>query len=294
MKVLQFTIPVQYGKAIFTRIDVLPHFYPYLHRHKEMQVTWVQQGHGTLVTDNNMHLFQDNDVFVIGANQPHVFKNTASYFTESKCVRSLDIFFDPDKVCNSLLNIPELKHLREFIYKSQAGFKIPGNCLQEVAEKMQSMHKLENGVARITQFIELLQLFAAAPCEKLSAENIVLRTNEDEGMRISQVYNFILHNYAQNITLADTAAQAYMTQQAFCRFFKKHTRHTFVSFLTEIRVNEAIKQLAEGKYDSISGVAYGCGFKSITNFNRSFKSVTGQAPGAYIKSLKQKVQMRGS
>jgi quercetin dioxygenase-like cupin family protein len=81
MKVLQFTIPVQHDKSIFTRIDVLPYFYPYLHRHKEMQITWVQQGEGTLVVNNNMHIFHSNEIYLLGANQPHLFKSEPSYFS---------------------------------------------------------------------------------------------------------------------------------------------------------------------------------------------------------------------
>jgi AraC-like DNA-binding protein len=75
-----------------------------------------------------------------------------------------------------------------------------------------------------------------------------------------------------------------MTPQAFCRFFKKRTRHTFVSFLNEVRINEACKKLTEGGFDSISTVAYTCGFNSITNFNRVFKAVLGKSPSEYVES----------
>ncbi|MFT4093711.1 MAG: AraC family transcriptional regulator [Niabella sp.] len=290
MKVLQFTIPIQHDKTIVSRADVLPHFYPYLHRHKEMQLTWIQKGHGTLVVDNNMHLFQSGDIFMIGANQPHVFKNTSSYFLpgSNKYIRSLDVFFDPEIICNTLLNIAELKHLRNFIQKCQSGFKIPAAIAPQVSEKMQLIKSLENGLIRTLQFIEMLQLLASVPViEKLSNENSVVKNNENDGIRISQIYNYILHNYEKDITLEDVARQAYMTPQAFCRFFKKHTGHTFVSFLSEIRINEARKQFSEGNFESISSVAYNCGFNSITNFNRVFKSVTRQSPSIYIEKLRQ-------
>ncbi|AYD47742.1 AraC family transcriptional regulator [Arachidicoccus soli] len=297
MKVLQFTIPIQHDKTIVSRIDVLPHFYPYLHKHKEMQITWVQQGHGTLVTDNNMHLFQNDDIFVIGANQPHVFKNTSSYFTEekNKSICSLDIFFDPDVICNSLLNIPELRNLRSFIEKAQTGFKVPDCSFKEVSEKMLLIKDLEIGLTRIMHFIELIQLMASvAPAEKLSNDTNDVKSNENDGIRISHIYNYILHNYEKNLTLEDIAQQAFMTPQAFCRFFKKHTGHTFISFLNEVRINEARKQFSEGNYESISCVAYNCGFNSITNFNRVFKSITQQIPSFYIESLKQSVQLYAS
>ncbi len=76
-----------------------------------------------------------------------------------------------------------------------------------------------------------------------------------------------------------------MTPQAFCRYFKKHTRLTFIAFVNEVRINEACKKLVSGKFDSVAAVALDCGYSNITNFNRVFKSVTKQSPSSYIRSL---------
>ncbi|MDE1193462.1 MAG: AraC family transcriptional regulator [Arachidicoccus sp.] len=293
MKVLQFTIPIQHDKTIVAREDRLPYFYPYLHKHKEMQITWVRRGDGTLVAGSDMHLFQSNDIFVIGANQPHVFKNASSYFGQvvENSTISVDIFFDPDVICSSLLNIPELKNLRSFLMNSQNGFRVNKNISDKVADIMHRIMELDNGMERTLQFIELLQLLSSIPSpQSLSNAAQTLRNNEADGIRISEIYNYILHNYEKDITLEDVSQQAYMTPQAFCRFFKKHTGHTFISFLNEIRINEARKKLSEGNYDSISSVAYNCGFNSITNFNRVFKAITKFAPSAYIESFKEKIR----
>ncbi|HEY8972317.1 MAG TPA: AraC family transcriptional regulator, partial [Puia sp.] len=114
--------------------------------------------------------------------------------------------------------------------------------------------------------------------------------SEHEGIRIGTIYNFIMQQYDKPITLEDAAKQAHMTPQAFCRYFKKHTMHTFVSFLNEVRINEACKKLTDGNYDSIATVAYNCGFNSITNFNRVFKSVTRKSPSDYVESYFQHVE----
>ncbi|MFT4202425.1 MAG: AraC family transcriptional regulator [Chitinophagaceae bacterium] len=294
MKILQFTIPVQQDRNIIARIDVLPYFYPYLHRHKEIQITWVQQGDGTLVVNNNMHVFQPNDIFFIGANQPHIFKSGASYFSQksNKKIVSLDIFIDPEILCNTLLNISELKPLKSFISLSQNGFKVPDEYLASVSNKMLLVKGAETGVQRSLYFIELLQLLSAIEnTAKLSTQAPIVN-NEAEGIRISKIYNYILQNFGKEITLEEVAKEAYMTPHAFCRYFKKHTRHTFVSFLNEVRINEACKLFSSGEYDSIATIAYNCGFNSITNFNRVFKTTTGQSPSAYITNLKNSVELQ--
>ena len=64
MKVLQFTIPVAHDKAVIIQEDVMPYFYPYLHRHREAQLIWIKEGVGTLLVDNQMHAFKKNDIFL--------------------------------------------------------------------------------------------------------------------------------------------------------------------------------------------------------------------------------------
>lgn len=291
MKVLQFTIPVHHDKTIVARVDKLAHFYPYLHRHKEMQITWIQQGDGTLVADNNMHDFNSQDIFVLGANQPHVFKNAAAYFKpgSDKQICSLDVFFDPTVICEGLLNIPELRHLRTFVRQASLGLKVPRHLVGPISEKMSALMYMEAGALRTIFFIEMLEVLATAAQEAPLSQNAsALLNNETDGIRISHIYNYILHHYDQPITLEDVAREACMTPQAFCRFFKKHTRHTFVSFLNEVRINEARKLFSQDRFESVSAVAYNCGFNSITNFNRVFKLLMGQSPTSYIEQLKSK------
>lgn len=293
MKVLQFTIPMQDDKAIMSRVDRLPYFYPYLHRHKETQITWVQQGEGTLMVNNQMHAFETNSLYFIGANQPHIFKSNPSYHNpkSTKGIISLDIFFNPDMITQTLLNINELKPLQIFLKKFQNGFKIPQNLVPTISNKMLLINQTDDTIIRTLYFIELLQdLKNIDEPELLSSERSMIST-ETDGIRISQIYNFILQNFDKDITLEDVAKKAFMTPQAFCRFFKKHTRHTFISFLNEIRVNEACKLFLDGNYEGISNIAYKCGFNSITNFNRVFKSVTSKSPKTYKEELMKKMEL---
>ncbi|RFM33955.1 AraC family transcriptional regulator [Chitinophaga silvisoli] len=291
MKVLQFTIPVPLDKSIIVQKDVLPFFYPHLHRHQEIQMSWIQQGEGTLVADNNMHAFRPNDIFWLGANQPHIFKSEASYFQPKsrKKIVALVIFFNPNGELASLFNLPETKLLKNFIMQSQSGFKVPPAYTAEVSSKMMQITN-SSGTDQLLQFVDLLkQLSGYADMTPLATAQKSQMVSEHEGIRIGNIYNYIMQNYDKPITLEDAAKQAHMTPQAFCRFFKKHTLHTFVSFLNEVRINEACKKLTDGAFDNIATVAYTCGFNSITNFNRVFKTVTTQSPSEYMTSYFQSV-----
>ncbi len=286
MKILQFTLPVPENKTIITKEETLPYFYPHLHRHNEVQLTWIIKGEGTLVTDNNMHAFQSNEIYWIGANQPHVFKNDPSYFEAAgkKEVQHIDIYFSPNSQLASFFSIPEIKHLHNFIEQHNNGFCIPQAAVKKLSEKMLSVNNT-SGVEQFYQFISLLKEMAQIQnLQPLSSGTENASYSDTEGIRIATIYNYVMQNYHQPITLEEVARLAYMTPQAFCRYFKKHTHHTLVSFVNQVRINEACKQLVNKSFDSIASVAYNTGFNSITNFNRVFKSITKKSPKEYVDS----------
>jgi AraC-like DNA-binding protein len=285
MKVLQFTIPVALDKSVIIDEVDLPHHYPHLHRHKEIQITWIQRGAGTLIAGNNMHDYAPGEIYLLGANLPHVFKSAPEYFnTESSTgIKAFTIFFNTDGALSSLFNLPELKTFKTFLHQHEKGFKVPASKFEEVAERMNNI-KSSNGSTQIIYFLELLNSICCmnARLDPLSSYGDYPSISENEGIRIGNIYNFIMQNYGAAITLEDVAKAAFMTPESFCRYFKKHTGHTFIGFLNQVRINEACKKLTTHKFESISTIAYMCGFKSITNFNRVFKTLTGNSPREYL------------
>jgi AraC-like DNA-binding protein len=291
VKVLQFTIPVPVNKTIITQTEVLPHFYPHLHRHHEIQLTWIQDGKGTLIAENNMFNFSSNEIYWLGANQPHLFKNDPVYFLprSKKLTKALTVFFNPTGSLSYLFDLPELKNIKKFIQQYPSGFKIPANMVNSISEQMLQI-KNSSGADQLITFISILKRLAT--CKNLLPLTSSVQPrqySEHEGLKIGRIFNYIMQNADQSIKLEEVAAQAHMTPQAFCRYFKKHTRHTFISFLNEVRINKACKKLTDGDYESISDIAYDCGFNSVTSFNRVFKTVTKLSPsqylGKYLKNL---------
>jgi AraC-like DNA-binding protein len=296
MKILEFTLPVSDNRSIIVKEERLQHFYPHLHRHHEVQLTWVIDGEGTLVADNSMHSFQSNEIYWIGANQSHVFKSEPSYFENKhgKKTHAIDIFFSPDAQLSSFFELPEAKRLKNFAQQHNSGFRLPQNRVEEISEIMLLVANT-SGIEQLVNFINLLkQLSGIDQVAPLSSESNNVKYSDNEGIRIATIYNYIMQHYNEPITLEEVAKLAYMTPQAFCRYFKKHTHHTLVSFINQVRINEACKKLVDNRYESIASVAYNTGFNSITNFNRVFKSVIKKSPKEYIESYFRNVKEAGS
>lgn len=295
MKVLQFTIPVAHDKAVIVQEDEMPYFYPHLHRHNEAQLIWIKNGAGTLLIDTQMHAFKQDDIFLIGANQPHLFKsNAANFLPESELkINALMIFFDPNGILAPLLALPEMYLIKNYLQANQCGLRISIAQHDQVVQKMLAVQQSKNH-GLIIAFLQLLNVLqqVESNSQPLSV-NAPKAFSETEGIRIGHVFNYLMQEYDKQITLAEVAAQAHMTPQAFCRYFKKHTRQTFVAFLNEIRINEACKKLTNGNFENISAVAYAVGFNSLTNFNRVFKNTIGTSPKSYLSSYLNKIEKLG-
>lgn len=295
MKVLPFTIPVPHDKTIIVQEEILPHFYPHLHRHAEVQITWVQQGEGTLLADNSMHVFKGGEIYVLGANQPHLFKSSPEYFDEAskRSVRAVSVFFNPTGKLSALFNLPEMKTLQAFVTQWQGGFKIPDGIYNTFAELTGKIQHTSGG-EQLALFIELLNgMNSAEGLVPLSSGGYPYAMTDPEGERIAAVYNYIMHNYSSALTLDDVARIAHLTPNAFCRYFKKHTRTTFIAFVNKVRVNEACKMLVNGSLNNIADVAFSCGFSSITNFNYVFRNITGKSPREYTSDYAHTVKNAG-
>ena len=75
-----------------------------------------------------------------------------------------------------------------------------------------------------------------------------------------------------------------MSAYYFCKVFHKATGMTFTHYVARIRV-ERVKSLMLNPHKRISEAAFEAGFQSLSQFNRIFRKVQGEAPTAYRQRL---------
>jgi hypothetical protein len=175
MKVLQFTIPVPGENNIIVRNDFQRYFYQYLHRHDEIQLTWILKGEGTLVVNNNISHFKSNEIYYIGGNLPHVFKSDPIYFSKKskKTVEAITIHFNPNGKLAAFFDLAEMKHIQTFLQKHNNGFMIPKEHTSDVAHKMKMVLKAK-GINQMLPFLEILKKISSIPILKeLSCRSIL-------------------------------------------------------------------------------------------------------------------------
>jgi len=282
MKPLLFRIPKTETESFRVQIDDLPYFYDTLHFHPEWQITLMLESTGTQFVGDNVARFQPFDIYFLGSNLPHVFRNDAEYYSQSMRAYSVSIYFRGDILGETFFDIPETLHLKTLLAEASRGFRIRNNESNGLAQLVESiMHK--KGFEKLLTFLEILNaISASADKEFLSSIAYQSTQKETDNQRINDVFEFLMRNYERDINLDETAGIANMTPNAFCRFFKLRTRKTFSEFLNDIRIGHACRMLQNGD-TSVLEVCFANGFNNVSNFNRQFKNRTRMTPSAYLR-----------
>ena len=281
MKIVPFQIPKNTEEAFRVQVDDLPHLYNHLHQHPEIQLTLIKESNGTLIAGDYVGPFHPGDVFVIGGNQPHVFRNDEKFFKKRSKAVAITIFFDETTFGEIFWSLEEMKSLQQFLKNSSGGFRIAGRKKKLLAEKLLSIVDAK-GIDRLIIFLEILKMFVSRKEMCPLAKPVIQRNIKSyDGSRLNKVIEFTFKEFQRPIALKEVAALANLTPEAFCKYFKTRTRKTYINFLNEIRVNHACRLLTEDK--SISGICYDCGFMNLSNFNRIFKKIKQVSPGEWRK-----------
>ena len=101
-------------------------------------------------------------------------------------------------------------------------------------------------------------------------------------VKIDLIQNYVGDNYHRQLTLAEVANIVGMSEETFCRFFKRSFNKSFFTFLNEYKVKLACKELIESN-KQVSEIAFLCGYESLPFFYRQFKKFIGCSPLVYQK-----------
>ena len=138
---------------------------------------------------------------------------------------------------------------------------------------------------RMTSLVHILdQLGSTDEYKSLNAEGMAITVQNQDNDKLDIIYDYVRDNFDRDLPLTEMAELVNMTIPSFCRYFKKLTKKTFVSFLNEVRIVHACKLISEQKM-TITEISYECGFNNFSHFTKSFKKITGYTPTEYRKSL---------
>ena len=101
-----------------------------------------------------------------------------------------------------------------------------------------------------------------------------------------QLKELLYAHYDQNMSLTDIAAQLQLHPVYLSQQFPKLFHCTLSEYVRRIKIEKATERLMAGDVDSLTELAYSCGFADQSHFIRIFKKHTGLTPLAFRKLIR--------
>jgi len=135
------------------------------------------------------------------------------------------------------------------------------------------------------QYESILRLLGIFAQHLASLSNqLMVQEEKSESPQITRARAFINEHQDEDLSLSEVAKAVNMSAFYFCKMFKQATGLTFTDYLARIRV-EKVKNLLLDPHKRVSEVAFAAGFQSLSQFNRVFRKVAGEAPSTYRERI---------
>lgn len=260
---------------------------PY-HFHPELELTLILKGEGKRYVGSNMSNYIAGDFVLLGPNLPHCWKSE-NIKGEKMAASSLVIQFTEDFLGQDFFSRPEMSSIAQMLGKSRFGMQFLGKLAADAKESMIALVNEESNFKKLILLLEMLQQLSTSRQYKLldkQKQNFYQSLVEQK--RINDVLAYIVDHFRETILLEKAASIAGMTPTAFCKFFKRATRKTFIQMVMEFRINYAMQQLVHTE-KSISDIAFDSGFGDVSHFFKTFKKEKKLSPLNYRKNFAKEI-----
>jgi AraC family transcriptional regulator, L-rhamnose operon transcriptional activator RhaR len=254
-----------------------------LHEHNFHELVIVFDGEGTHYTSNEKYHIRQGDVFLIKPGTKHAYGNT-------KNLKLINLLYLPDKLKLSSYDLNNSPGYHAFFevepaMRKQHGFK---SRLHLSSGKLEYIKKLINSIDKelnsdkpealfmaVSYFMQIIGFIARSYTKTEVPEQMDI-------LYLSEVISYIETNYQHNISIANLAKKASMSEITLYRMFKKAFNISPINYIISVRISRAQEMLNNSKLN-ISEIARETGFSDSNYFSRAFKKLTGVSPRLYRK-----------
>ncbi|MCA0755594.1 AraC family transcriptional regulator [Paenibacillus sp. N4] len=257
------------------------------HSHDFIEVSYVAQGSGYHYIADQIIPVKSGDLFIIPAGTSHVFRpsspNQSAKLIVYNCLFPYATYEKWKLLFSGGSNIDRVLH-------NQLSPGIPFLHVFDRNDRLlpliTTMHKefrsKDEGYLTILSaiLIQLLMMINRLGYEEESSDANGGGSKQSEMLDDAMCY--IKQHYAENITVKQLAAHAFMSESHFQRSFKRMTGMTFTKYLQQTRIEQCCTLLKTSD-QCVNFIANRIGYKDMKFFYTLFLKKTGMTPQQYRK-----------
>ena len=251
-----------------------PAFRSHWHYHPELELVFFNRGQGARFIGDDISLYREGNLFLIGKNLPHTFvsyQNDATPLADALCIQFAAHLFDAFAECAPL---------RLLFDQASRGVAV-ATPTTAVVDKLHTI-VAATGLPALLALIDVLDAISQTTDRQfITAETQLPHTPQtDATTRVQTAVDYINTHYQRPISLREIADVCHLSPNAFCRWFRRQLGLTFVDYLNKVRLTY-VCQLLLSTDQAIGHIAGQTGFDNISTLNRLFRQKLTLSPGQY-------------
>lgn len=252
------------------------------HYHPEVELVYVTKSYGKRIIGNVLESFEAGDMVLLGSDLPHIWHNDEVFYKQNSGLKAeaIVLYFNKDIFSPLFYDLKESTKIKQLLEKAARGLQVTGKTQKSIGAKLELLARKKNFDTVIGLLKILNELSESNDLVLVNKEAYVSASTKPHIDRIVDVMNYVKQHFKEHISLSQISKLVNLTPQSFCRLFKLKTQKNFVEYFNEVRISNACKLLLSTDM-TVSEIAYNCGFKTVSNFDKIFKKTASITPKMY-------------
>lgn len=258
--------------------------YP-LHKHNAFELNFVENCEGARrIVGDSIEILGKYDLALVGCNLEHVWEQ---YECKTGTIHEITIQLPHDLFPESVLNRRVMAPLQELFEKSKLGVAFGLKSTLRVYDRLMELTSTEPSFKSIAIMNGILyDLATSDDYHTLASSHYSHVSVPVPSRRIQTIKDYIDQHFTEEIRMEKLSELVNMTPNALSRFFKQRTNRSISDYINDVRMGKAALLLTDSTMTVVE-ICYQCGFNTISNFNRTFKSKKGCTPTEFRDSYKK-------
>lgn len=236
------------------------------HEHDFYEVNLILSGNVKILLDDCFEECCENRIVLTRPNTPH-------YVTcrSDTLYSRIYLLFTEDFVSDFL---PDWESLSRVFGDSGAVVALSPSHTAKIRQIIEEIERQKSELGK-----KLLVYYLLVQITELKENEHV--TREKKTSYLMKAIAYIEENYSEHIVAEDLAKKLYVGRTTLMTEFKRQIGCTLNDYLTDCRLKNAVKLLADG--ETVERTAEKCGFSDSSGLTRAFKRKYHCAPKQYLK-----------
>ena len=243
------------------------------HTHPFHEIFYLHSGECTAFIDHQIYLFHEGDFVIVPSGTLH-----RTNYDAAQNKRTIISF------ARNFIQLGSAAAMISFQkeYENPGVISVPENRRAYVEELLRRLKDENEQPDEFSQeFLRALLtelLLFLIRCHNYKNDHLQITTPQHGEMQ--DVADYIYEHYKENLGLNELSAIFHLSPSSLSRKFKQSTGFGIREYLVGIRVQAASRLLLNSE-DSVTEIAYACGFNDSNYFGDAFRRVKGVSPTAY-------------